>query len=122
MKDVSVLDRIEMGEEEITGDMVGCDTDLAAYAEKQEKRREALKIDRKMYERLEREEGKSIRKINLMREGFCAGYEAAASDYANGTATVEHFEAMRQERDLNDAYALGFELGYFRKLAEILVC
>ncbi len=69
----------------------------------------------------ERQESTSVRRSNLMRDGFHAGYEAAASDYAHGTATVEHFEALREERDVTDFYAIGFELGFMRKLAELLV-
>ena len=69
----------------------------------------------------ERQENTSIRRANLMREGFHAGFEAAASDFTNGTATVEHFEDLRAEREITDFYAIGFELGYLRKLAELLV-
>lgn len=69
----------------------------------------------------EKAENTTVKKAAVMREGFHAGFEAAASDFVNGTATVEHFETIRSVRDVTDAYAMGFELGYFRKLAEILV-
>lgn len=61
------------------------------------------------------------RKQSRMRAGYIAGFDAAASDYVNGTATCEHFEELRAQRDIADFYAMGFELGYMRKLAEILV-
>lgn len=63
----------------------------------------------------------SIRKQSQMRAGYIAGFESAATDYVNKTATVEHFEELRANRDITDFYAIGFELGYMRKLAELLV-
>lgn len=63
----------------------------------------------------------SVRKQNQMRAGYIAGFESAASDYVNGKATCEHFEELRAERDITDFYVIGFELGYLRKLAEVLV-
>jgi glutathione peroxidase-family protein len=63
----------------------------------------------------------SIRKESNMRAGYIAGFQSAADDYVNGKATTQVFEKLREARDITDFYALGFELGYMRKLAEILV-
>lgn len=92
---------------------IGSDADFAAHLAKQQ-------VEANLEAR-ERQETSSVRRADLMREGFHAGHEAAASDYVNGTANVECFEGMREERDITDFYAMGFELGYLRKLAEILV-
>lgn len=55
----------------------------------------------------------------MFQEGFEAGYSQAAYDYlSNEVPNLEDFDSCR---NLRQAYELGFELGYLRKLAEILV-
>jgi hypothetical protein len=114
-----VIIEIEQQQNEESNDKpeseIGSDADFQAHAE----RAELKARDRKEFDRLDKLEGTSIRRSSLMHEGFHAGFEAAASDYVNGKVNVEVFEKLRTERDLTDFYALGFELGYFRKLAEI---
>jgi hypothetical protein len=73
------------------------------------------------FEKLDLRESTSIRKVNLMHSGFHAGVAAAANDYVNDKVNLAVFETLRTERDVTDFYAIGFELGYFRKLAEVLV-
>lgn len=93
--------------------LIGSDEDFRDRALEREKW-EAM-------EARERQANTSVKRGNLMREGFHAGFESAASDFTNGTANVEHFEGLREQRNAADFYAIGFELGYLRKLAEILV-
>jgi hypothetical protein len=102
--------------------MIGSDADMDNRKEEKSER-DALvrKGEWKELEKREQAEGTSIRRGNQMRDGFHAGYESAAEDFVNGKASVEHFETLRTARDLTDFYALGFELGYFRKLAEICI-
>ena len=98
---------------ELVGPEIGSNEDFA---------KEALRKEMwKTLEKGEREQSTSVSRSNLMREGFHAGFSAAADDFVNGRATVEHFEKLREHRDISDFYALGFELGYYRKLAELLI-
>jgi hypothetical protein len=96
---------------ELLASEIGSDKDFAARA-----------LQREIWaslEKKERHENTSVRRANLMHEGFHAGYEAAADDYVNGLATTDVFEGLREDREISDFYAIGFELGYTRKLAEI---
>lgn len=98
---------------ELVGPEIGTDQDFANEALRRE--------EWKSLEKLERQQNTSISRQSLFHEGFHAGYSAAVDDYLNGKATVEHFEGIREHRDITDFYSMGFELGYFRKLSEILV-
>lgn len=65
----------------------------------------------------------SIRKEQLFRAGYIAGFNSAADDYVNNKvkASLNCFEEeIRSARDLTDFYSVGFEVGYLRKSLEIL--
>ena len=55
----------------------------------------------------------------MFKEGFEAGYSQAAYDYLANE--VIDFSGFDSSRNLKQAYEMGFELGYLRKLAEIAV-
>jgi len=57
-------------------------------------------------------------KKTLFNQGFNAGFQAAAQDYAVGNVNLELFDIRR---DFSDIYEIGFEIGYNRKLAEIAI-
>lgn len=71
--------------------------------------------------RLDQVERSSVNRATLYNEGYEAGFKAAADDYCNEKVGLEVFDKLRDERDITDFYAIGFEMGYFRKLAEIAV-
>ncbi len=50
---------------------------------------------------------------------FEEGYKQAGCDYVNNE--VMDFDNLDAERNLRDGYELGHEVGYLRKLAELLV-
>lgn len=52
------------------------------------------------------------------QQGEVAGYQQAAEDYAAGRVKERDLEALR-EIEVTDFHALGFQVGYLRKLAEI---
>lgn len=58
---------------------------------------------------------------HLFHAGYQAGYAAATDDYLAEKVNLELFAPLKDLAELEDLYALGFEMGYFRKLAEILV-
>ena len=70
---------------------------------------------------LDKDEVSSTKRSVLYNEGYEAGFKSAADDYVNGKVSLEFFEKLREARDITDFYAIGFEMGYFRKLAEIAV-
>ncbi len=52
--------------------------------------------------------------------GYDAGFRAAADDYLTGNMQLGVFTGRKELAELEDHYAIGFEMGYLRKLAEIL--
>jgi len=59
---------------------------------------------------------------SLFAEGYDSGYSAAADDYSTGKVRLEVFgESGRDITEILDHYAMGFEVGYLRKMAEICI-
>ena len=55
----------------------------------------------------------------LFNEGYQAGFNAAVDDYSSDKIDLDLFSDVKTHEDLQDAYVLGFEFGYLKKLAEI---
>jgi len=53
-------------------------------------------------------------------QGVLAGYLQATEDFGENRITEEDLEALK-EHDITDFHAIGFQVGYLRKLAEIAV-
>lgn len=80
-----------------------------------------MPVTKEQWEGLDKAESGSVKRAVLYNEGYEAGFNSAADDYVNGKVTLEIFEKFRTDRDITDFFAIGFEMGYFRKLAEIAV-
>lgn len=64
---------------------------------------------------------KSVSKSALFNQGFNSGFAAAADDYLSEKIKLEIFTTVKTQEDVCDMYELGFDAGYMRKLAELLV-
>lgn len=56
---------------------------------------------------------------DAFNKGYAEGYSTAAEDYA--LRQVVELSGFDECRGLGDMYGMGYELGYMRKLAEILL-
>lgn len=76
-------------------------------------------VKRKEFEEMDKRISQS--RSALFNEGISAGFNAAADDYSTDRINLDLFSRDKTQEDMTDHYALGFELGYLRKLAEICV-
>lgn len=55
--------------------------------------------------------------------GFDEGYAAAAEDYIHEQVNIDTFEAESffGQRNMQDHFSIGYELGYKTKLSELLI-
>lgn len=77
-----------------------------------------MPVTEKELEASDKAEKTVVRRGDRFQEGFDAGFTAAAEDFANDEVDLE---ALEEKRDITDFFAVGFEVGYLRKLAEVLV-